>query len=252
MLNRIVRFLVRGGTAPRAPRPAPARPATPRGTAATHLAAVAPPRPRPTPSARVYGADEIALVGFDGTARVLCPPQSAFSAVLQTVVRELPAAARGQSTSVGAGLAAGLDLLEGVAPGRLRRLWLLTDGLVNREEERVLPLVARAKASYVNVNTVLFGEGDKGNGDLLRQIAAGTHRGRSLTVADLRSLAAALVTQRPGWKAQASTARHRAETTVVAVDLSASMNEPFDGTTKIQAVGRALFELLLWKQRTFA
>ncbi|HEY6945393.1 MAG TPA: hypothetical protein VI431_09670, partial [Candidatus Acidoferrum sp.] len=46
--------------------------------------------------------------------------------------------------------------------------------------------------------------------------------------------------------------RHRAETTVIAVDLSGSMTSPMEGRRKIEVVEQALMQLLLYKQRCFS
>ena len=40
---------------------------------------------------------------------------------------------------------------------------------------------------------------------------------------------------------------HRAETTVLAIDLSGSMREPMEGKTKVEVVEGAIVRLLHWK-----
>jgi len=197
---------------------------------------------------RAFGPDLVGLVGFHTTSFALVPPCSAFDHRLQVAVGNLPSYSSG-GTNLTAGLRQGLALLGQSPPGYLRRLWLLTDGYPNVEVDGIFAAVADARADWVNVNTIGFGDSyDRG---LLERIAAGTHRGLFVQVHFLRELTDALLTdQRPA--RVGSRWYHRAEVTVLALDLSPSMLEPMDGRTKLAVVQEAVTRLLAYKQRCFS
>jgi hypothetical protein len=96
-----------------------------------------------------------------------------------------------------------------------------------------------------------IGFGDSYDRGLLERIAAATHRGRFVPVQSLRELTDALLAdQRPArvggrW-------HHRAEVTVLALDLSPSMLDPMAGRTKLAVVQEAVTRLLAFKQRCFS
>jgi hypothetical protein len=197
---------------------------------------------------RTYGCDQVGIVGFNTTAFPLVPPCPAFDHRLQAAIATLPSRCTG-GTNLTAGLRESLALLKQAPSGYLRRLWLLTDGEPNCEVDGIFPAVADAGAAWVNINTIGFGDSyDRG---LLERIAAGTHRGRFVPVQSLRELTDALLAdQRPAraggrW-------HHRAEVTVLALDLSPSMRGPMEGRTKLAVVQEAVTRLLALKQRCFS
>ena len=123
----------------------------------------------------------------------------------------------------------------------------------------------RARDCHVNINTIGFGVRQDGllsrvgqaiglrdgyDEGLLRRIAAATHRGRFVPVSSLRELTRTLTGgsgRGPGVGAQ-----RRPETTVLVIDLSGSMNEPMEGTTKVHVVEEACLRLLHYKQQMFS
>jgi len=197
---------------------------------------------------RAFGPDLVGLVGFHTTGFGLVPPCSAFDHRLQEAVGSLPSHS-GWGTNLTAGLRESLALLGKAPPGYLRRLWLLTDGYPNVEVDGIFAVVAAARAAWVNINTIGFGDSyDRG---LLERIAAGTHRGRFVPVQSLRELTNALLADQPP-KGASDHWHHRAEVTELALDLSPSMLGPMEGRTKLAVVEEAVTRLLAFKQRCFA
>lgn len=197
---------------------------------------------------RAFGPDLVGLIGLHTTGFALVPPCSAFDHRLQEAVANLPSYI-GSGTNLTAGLRQGLTLLRQAPPGYLRRLWLLTDGQPNIDVNGIFPAVADARAAWVNINTIGFGDSyDRG---LLERIATGTHRGRFIPVQSLRELTDALLAdQRPARPSDRW--HHRAEVTVLALDLSPSMLEPMEGRTKLAVVQEAVTRLLAYKQHCFS
>jgi Mg-chelatase subunit ChlD len=140
-------------------------------------------------------------------------------------------------------------MCEKTPPGILRRIWLLSDGYPNREEGRIAKVLANARQQRVNINTIGFG--DTYDEHLLRQISSSTHNGKFVPVRTMQELTEALMKSGQNGHGRRKR-RHQAETTIVAIDLSASMTDPMDGRTKIQVVQQVLLQLLLYKQRCYA
>jgi Mg-chelatase subunit ChlD len=197
---------------------------------------------------RVYGADQVGIVGFNTTGFPLVPPCPAFDHRLQAAITTLSSRCAG-GTNLTAGLRESLTLLKQAPPGYLRRLWLLTDGEPNAEVDGILPTVADACAAWVNINTIGFG--DSYNRGLLERIAVGTHRGRFVPVQSLRELTDVLLADQRSARAGGRW-HHRAEVTVLALDLSPSMLGPMEGRTKVAVVQEAVTRLLAFKQRCFS
>lgn len=220
-----------------APRPAP-----------VPLAAI----PRPTPPERRLPArggpgpaqDLIGLVGFNDAAFAIVEPTHAFDARLQQAAAALPARTTG-GTHLVAGLHAGVQMLAARPCNHRGRLWLLTDGYPTTGQDQLQATLAAARCIRANINTIGFG--DTYDEQLLRSIAAATHNGRFVPVTSLRQLTDALVSRPPKTQAQFTP-----ETTVLALDLSGSMDQPMDGKSKITIVQEALIRLLLIKQRLFS
>lgn len=202
-------------------------------------------RPVPTSSRRVVmGADRTGMVGFHDTGFVIARPAEAYSHWLQTRTQRLHERVAGNGTNITDGLRQSVKLLQSVPPGILRRIWLLTDGYPNREEDRIYQVVEEAAQARVNINTIGFG--DSYCVDLLKRISSATHNGKFMPVANLRELTEALV------KTGGHNHAHRAECTVLAIDLSGSMTEPMEGRSKIQVVQEAILMLLNFKQACFS
>lgn len=200
------------------------------------------------PGGRAYGPDLLGLVGFSSAALTLVPPCSAFDGRLQEAVGKLPAHVGGQ-TNLAAGLRQSVKLLMQIPRGVLRRIWLLSDGQANCEQEFISTAVAEARAGWINVNTIGFG--DQFDRATLEAVAAGTHRGHFVEVRGLRALTDTLLAdQRP--PRSNGRRQHRVECTVLALDLSGSMSEPMEGRKKIEVVQEAVGRLLAFKQRCFS
>lgn len=202
-------------------------------------------------SSKIYAPDRIGLVGFHETAWIIAVPAEPHAAWLQMRTRELKSKANGKGTNITDAIRKGTEMLAGTPNGILRRLWLLTDGESNREESKLWDVVAAARDAYININTIGFG--DKFDRTTLQRIAASTHNGKFIAVSSLRQLTDALIAHsRPHGGLNKIRHHHRAETTVVCIDLSASMTEPMDGKMKIEVVQEALDRLILYKQQVFS
>lgn len=206
---------------------------------------------RPTsfgPGGRAYGPDLLGLVGFNAVAVTLVPPCSVFDGRLVEAVGKLPAHVSGL-TNLAAAIQQAVELLKQVPRGYLRRCWLLSDGEATTEQGGIPAAIAEARAAWVNVNCIGFG--DKFDRPTLETIAAGTHRGWFVEVRGLRALTDALLAdQRPPRSNRHR--QHRAECTILALDLSGSMSEPMEGRKKIEVVQEAVGRLLAFKQRCFS
>jgi len=196
----------------------------------------------------VFGSDHIGLTGFHSVAFVVAKPAPVGAPWVVERVRRLEEKIGGTATDLAAGLRVSVELLRTTWPGVLRRIWLISDGAANQNVSAIVQAVQEARANFINVNTVAFG--DVAGEALLRQIAASTHNGRFVPARTLRELAQAL-RQQPDANG-AGNGRHRRETTVVCVDVSKSMRGLLDGSQKIELAKAALLDLIEWKRHTFA
>jgi hypothetical protein len=217
----------------------------PPGYGAGQLLGRSPANTRPFP--KVYGTDQIALVGFETTAFVIANPAEPNDPLLLRESQNLHNRLGG-SSNVTDGLRKALGLFQGVPPGVLRRVWLLSDGYPNSEVAALDGVLQGLFQARVNVNTIGFG--DQFDEALLRRIAGATHRGQFIPVRTLRQLTDALCGS--GDRSRPRRHWHRAETTVLTIDLSGSMSEPTEGRTKIAVVEEAILRLLRYKQEMFA
>ena len=207
----------------------------------------------PSPGRKIYGADRIGLCGFHDRGFVIAKPAEAHSAWLQERSQQLHTRMDGRGTNLTDGLRKAIELLQRTPKGVLRRIWLLTDGCPNQERDALMSVVAQARRAYININTIGFGDthGDTYDEALLRQISAATHNGKFVPVSTLRQLTDTLVLGSNGKSGQ-NRHRHRSETSVLAIDLSPSMNLPMGGKSRIQVVEEAALHLLHYKQQCFS
>lgn len=196
----------------------------------------------------ITGSDRIGFVGFHDHAFVISPLANVGDPKLQQRALVLHTKPNG-ATNVTDGLRKSVNLLRNSPKGVLKRIWLLSDGEANIEQDRIFSVVADARRHYININTIGFG--DSFDGKLLCRIAKSTHNGRFFSVRNLRQLTAVLLADAK--KNPLVTRRqHRAENTVLAIDCSISMNGAMENTTKIRVVEEAVLQLLLYKQRLFS
>lgn len=213
--------------------------------------AVRPPRGHvPARTTKVRGPDHIGIVGFQHRAFVIAKPAEPHAAWLQERSQRLHERVGGEGTNIAAGLRTSVELLRTTWSGVLRRIWLLSDGEPNVEVGAIPMAVEEARRAYVNINTIGFG--DEYDEALLRQVASATHNGKFIPVRTLRQLSDALIQGDNGNGGLPGRHHHRAETTVLCIDLSLSMNEPMEGRRKIDIVEEAILHLLNWKQRVFS
>lgn len=204
----------------------------------------------PSPARRIVtGSDRVALVGFHDRAFVISALAEPGEPKLQQRALQLHARVAGSGTNIADGLRKSISLLRNSPNGVLRRIWLLSDGEPNIEPDAIFPVLADARRSYINVNTIGFG--DSFDEKLLRRMAGATHNGRFFSVRNLRQLTAVLLADAKK-NPLATRRRHRAENTVLAIDCSISMNWTMENTTKIRVVEEAALQLLLYKQRLFS
>ncbi len=203
-------------------------------------------RRRPRNGTRVFGADQVALVGFHERGFVLCRPADPFSPKLLHAARHLHTRVAGR-TNLADGLRVALVVLAESDPRRWQRIWLLSDGYPNLETAVTSSVVRDAVRRGIGIHTIGFGDRfDKG---LLRRISQLAH-GRFVSVQTLQQLTAALV--RSGASAGRNRRPHQAETTVLCLDLSASMREPMQDSTKVGVVEAAVLQLLHYKQQCWS
>jgi len=197
------------------------------------------------------GPDKICLVGFNDKGFVITEPAYAHSHTLVEKSQTLNEFVTGV-TNMTDGLLKGIEMCTHSPRGALRRIWLLSDGYPNRETDGLMEMVERAKNSYININTIGFG--DTYDETLLRQIASATHNGKFVPVNSLRELTNALVAYGGnGKKRNSRNGNHRRmETTVMVIDLSGSMRDAMDGKTKVKVVEEAILHLLHYKQQLFS
>jgi Mg-chelatase subunit ChlD len=198
---------------------------------------------------RVYDSDRIALVGFNDRGFVISPPRTPHEPELQQRVASLHKKVSGQFTNMSDGLRKALSIIERVPRGVLRKCWLLSDGYPNPRSNEVLDVARQAYHLHCNVMTIGFGDPSEYDEDLLRNISAATHNGKYVSVQSLTELTNALVSTDTGTHRRR---RHRAETSVLVIDLSGSMTQPMGNTTKIAVVEEAVLKLLYFKQQMFA
>ncbi len=196
---------------------------------------------------RVYGPDRIGMIGFNDRGFVLAQPADAFAPALLECSQKLHTYVGGM-TNMAEGLREAIRLLEGVRPGVGRRIWLLSDGYPNVKVKQIDHEVERAAGAWIRICTIGFG--DQYDEGLLRRISEAT-RGRFVAVHTLRELTEALV-RATGSEVWRNRRRHRAETTILAIDLSASMNEAMEGKTKVAVVEEAVLQLLYYKQKCWS
>ncbi len=199
---------------------------------------------------KVYAPDRIGLVGFHDIGFVIAYPGLAHSAKLIDRSQRLREKVGGTGTNITDGLRKSVEMLISAPKGVLRRIWLLTDGFPNRECELITFVLEQAGRYRINVNTIGFG--NSYDERLLREISAATHNGKFVPIKSLRELSAALTRESGVHNTQGERRHHRAETTVLAIDLSPSMTESMEGKTKVQVVEEAVIHLLNYKQRCFS
>jgi Mg-chelatase subunit ChlD len=208
-------------------------------------------RKKPAPSAAVkkHHTDLVGLVGFHDRGFIVAKPAEPHAHWLQERVASFPNRVAGTSTNMTDGLRKGLQLLEKTPRNRYRRIWLLTDGDNNREQDKLMSMVAQAKCLHVNINTIGFGNpgSTEYDPDMLKNISGATHNGRFVPVSSLRELSQALQ-----GGARVGLGNRKAETTVLMIDCSLSMNADMEGKRRIDVVVEALTHLLRYKQQCFS
>lgn len=202
------------------------------------------------PIKKVYGPDMIGIAVYHDQVKLLTKPVNLFSAILQQATQNLNKEVGGTGTNGTAGLRTAIDVLTKINPGIMRNIDLLTDGQFNRDIDGLIPEIARAYRSYININTIGFGDPNNYNEKILRQIAKATHRGKFIPVDDLRKLTDALI--KSGNDNGGNGHRHRAQATMLVIDVSPSMNERMGDNRKIEVVKEAVMRLMMHKQRLFA
>jgi len=198
------------------------------------------------------GPDKIGIVGFNDNGFVISEPAKAHEHVLQEQSQTLHQFVTGL-TNMTDGLRKGIEICERAPRFALRRIWLLSDGYPNRETAGLMAMVEQAKNSYININTIGFG--DTYDEALLLKIADSTHNGKFVPVNSLRELTNALVAHsNNGKNRNGKNGQHkrRMETTVLVIDLSGSMRDAMNGKTKVQVVEEAILHLLHYKQQLFS
>jgi Mg-chelatase subunit ChlD len=195
-----------------------------------------------------FGTDYVGLVGFNDSAFVIARPAEVYAAWLQQRAMTLHERVGGH-TNIADGLRKANEMLTYAPPGALKRIYLLTDGIPDREVGQIMPMVEQARRAYTNINTIGVGDPEQFDRALLERVAAATHNGRFVSVQSLRELTDALIA---GGNGTTNMRSHRSETAVIVCDCSGSMAHLMDGKSKIAVVEESLLRLLAYKQRMFA
>ncbi len=193
--------------------------------------------------------DLIALVGFGNRAIVLASPATAAAPAITRVITSAIAITSdglGGGTNIAAGLRVAATLLRNAPKGFRKRIWLLSDGMPNDGADEIFSQLQQLRNSYVNVNTIAFG--DEADVPLLKHISAATHNGRFFQVNDLAALTAAFVGSQPRQHSIAT----KPELTVYVIDKSGSMWDRMGTSKKIEVVQQALLNLVHYKKQLFS
>lgn len=191
--------------------------------------------------------DQLALITYGDTATLRCGLVSAYDAKFASAVDRLDKLTPGW-TNTAAGLRAGIDLLRGAPRGLRLRLWLLSDGKANIDVGQIMPQVARARKSWVNINAIGFGDPQEYDAAALKAIAAGTHNGKFMTAHTAEKLGE-LIQGAAGRRGRMS----KGEATVFVIDASGSMFfQKMDGRQRMKVVKSAMFSLIKYKQQMWS
>jgi Mg-chelatase subunit ChlD len=206
---------------------------------------------RRVPSAAVKKThtDLVGLVGFHDRGFIVAKPAEPHAHWLQERVASLPKRVAGNSTNMTDGLRKGLEILEKTPKNRYRRIWLLTDGKNNREQDKLMSMIAQAGLLHVNINTIGFGNPGSNHydPDMLKKISSATHNGRFVPVSSLKELSAVLQD-----RDRIGLGKRKAETTVLVIDCSPSMTLSMGNRQRIEVVVEAITHLLHYKQKCFS
>lgn len=197
---------------------------------------------------KVHGPDRIGICGFNDRGFIILQPVTPHTPALIEKSRGLHARVNGSYTNLADGLRRSAAMLAQTPPGYYRRIWLLSDGLPNREVDRIMPAAKEARRQRINVNTIGFG--DSYDEKLLKAISAATHNGKFFRVSSLRQLSDALV--RSGSATGPRKTHEPAEATIFCIDLSGSMVNPMGTKRKVEVVEEALLHLIHYKRRCFS
>ncbi len=195
----------------------------------------------------VHAPDRISIVGFNEEGFQIALPAEPHAHWLQERSQRLHKHVKGR-TNIADGLRVGIEMCKKTPRGILRRIWLLSDGEANVNPGGIWPMVQRAYKSHININTIGFG--NSFDESTLRKISASTHRGKFVPVKSLRELTNTLTHFSSNGNSNGF--HHRSETTVLVIDLSASMGWAMGNKTKVQVVEEAILHLLLMKQKMFS
>lgn len=209
-------------------------------------------RPFTQPSL-MFGEDLLGFVGFHSAAFVIAKPAPAYAPWLTQRCQTLHDRIGVGGTNITAGLRQSLALLRFAPPGVQKRIWLLSDGEANVESgDPLWSVVGEARGCFCNINTIGFG--DKFDEATLRKISSATHSGKFVSVRTLRELTNAFGVVFHSTNGHNGHRRHhhRAETTILAIDLSVSMQGSMEGKPKVKVVEEAVLELIKFKQRVFS
>jgi Mg-chelatase subunit ChlD len=206
---------------------------------------------RRVPSAAVKKThtDLVGLVGFHDRGFIVAKPAEPHAHWLQERVASLPMRVAGNSTNMTDGLRKGLEILEKTPKNRYRRIWLLTDGKNNREQDKLMSMIAQAGLLHVNINTIGFGNPGSNHydPDMLKKISSATHNGRFVPVSSLQELSTVLQD-----RDRIGLGKRKAETTVLVIDCSPSMTLSMGNRQRIEVVVEAITHLLHYKQKCFS
>jgi Mg-chelatase subunit ChlD len=188
------------------------------------------------------GPNQFALVVTNDKARVLGRLTDVTDPYLNLKVANLDRQVGGTGTNYSAGLRLALDLLADVPTSWACQILLVADGADNRERDQLDAQVERARQLGVRIYTLPIGSTQAGHTfdfQRLKDIAART-RGATYTMRATKEMADTF----RQLAARGGHALGRSVAKVLVVDVSPSMGEAFDRTTKIEALKLAVIRLL--------
>ncbi len=198
---------------------------------------------RPMPKLTTLGPSSIAVVSTHGSAKVLCPLTNASNPALHMAVASLHQHMLNASgTNYADALRVALDLLEPIPDSLGKHIYLVADGADNTDRDKLDGQIERARRMHVRVYTIPIGSTQAGHEfdcDRMFKIAVRTG-GNLKSMSKLKELA-------EHFEQLAAKGGHhlgRAVAKVLIADVSPSMAEQWDRTTKIDALKFALIRFL--------
>jgi hypothetical protein len=193
------------------------------------------------PRAITIGPSKVGLIVTAGTAKVLCPLTAAGDPALLMATGCVDQHVEGGTNYTDA-LRKACDLLEPIPDSIGKHVYFICDGEDNVERDGLSQQIERARRGNIRVYCVPIGSTQAGHSfDLQRLfVIANATGGRVKPISHLKALADKLV----GFAANGGRNLGRSVAKVLIIDVSPSMTEQWDRTTKLGAAKFAAIRFL--------